>query len=160
MDGKITYTDVADYFIAFANDTHDLITNLKLQKLVYYVQAWHLAITGNKLFDNDFQAWVHGPVLIELYNDYHDLKWHPIMRDDLDNSSILKLEQKFGENVTDIIRQVINEYFELSAYQLERLTHSEDPWQKAREGLPPDSPSNNIIKSEWMSEYYKQYLDE
>lgn len=159
MGTKITYKDIADYFIAFANDSHDLITNLKLQKLVYYVQAWNLAITGDKLFDNNFEAWVHGPVLVDLYNDYREQKWRPIQRDDLDCDSIKTLEVKLGSEVTDLIKQVIDEYFELSAYQLERLTHSEDPWKRARANLPPDYPSNNIIKPEWMAEYYSQYLE-
>lgn len=154
----ITYKDIADYFIAFANDTHDLLTNLKLQKLVYYVQAWYLAIKGEKLFNNEFQAWVHGPVLPELYNDYREFKWYPIQRDDLDLDSIQALEKKFGVEVTDIVKQVIEEYFELSAYQLERLTHSEDPWIFARGCLPPDFPSNSIIESSWMAEYYQKYL--
>ncbi|MBW4622042.1 MAG: DUF4065 domain-containing protein [Cyanosarcina radialis HA8281-LM2] len=58
--------DVASYFIDLANKTGNTVNNLKLQKLVYYSQAWHLAIHGTPLFEEDFQAWIHGPVIPEL----------------------------------------------------------------------------------------------
>lgn len=76
-----TYNDIADYFIAVSNSTHDLITNLRLQKLVYYAQAWHLAIYQEPLFSEDFQAWVHGPVIPQLYTQYKEYKWNPITKD-------------------------------------------------------------------------------
>lgn len=62
--------DVADYFIWLANDSGSFISNLKLQKLVYYAQAWYLAIYGQSLFDEDFEAWVHGPIIPSLYQKY------------------------------------------------------------------------------------------
>lgn len=70
--------DIASYFIERANQTKSTINNLKLQKLVYYSQAWHLAIHGIPLFKEDFQAWVHGPVVPELYQKYKGFGWQPI----------------------------------------------------------------------------------
>ena len=65
----IIYNDVVDYFLGFANETGEWITNLKLQKLVYYAQAWHLAIYSKPLFNTDFEAWVHGNVIHDLYSE-------------------------------------------------------------------------------------------
>src|SRR6185369_5131439 len=81
MSEALDYRLIADYFIGLANETGSLITNLKLQKLVYYAQAWNLALNdGRALFDDDFEAWVHGPVIFDLYNDYRALKWNPISK--------------------------------------------------------------------------------
>lgn len=67
---QITCFDIAKHFIRFANEEGSFISNLKLQKLVYYAQAWHLAIHGTPLFEEDFEAWVHGPVIPSLYQKY------------------------------------------------------------------------------------------
>ena len=61
---------VADYIIRSAHESGELITNLKLQKLVYYAQAWHLALFDEPLFDDPIEAWVHGPVVSSLYSKF------------------------------------------------------------------------------------------
>lgn len=156
---KCSYNQIADYFISLSNESQDLITNLKLQKLMYYAQAWHLAITGNRLFDNNFEAWVHGPVLVSLYDDYKSFRWNPIKRSDLCEGSFEKIKQNINDTeVLDILDDVVDEYFGLSAYELERLTHLEEPWLRARNGIPNDEPSNAEIFDKWMIDYYKQYL--
>lgn len=158
MKVELTYKDVSDYFLAVANSMGDYLSNLKLQKLVYYTQAWHLAMfDSDTLFDEDFQAWIHGPVLVKLYNDYKTFGFRPIIREDLDEEKLTELELKFGDRKT-FIDDIVKEYFPLSAYQLERLTHSEEPWLKARQGLQPDESSNVTIKREWMADYYSQLL--
>jgi uncharacterized phage-associated protein len=157
MKQEITYQDIADFFIALSNSAQDLITNLKLQKLLYYTQAWYLAINNKPLFDGTFQAWVHGPVLPELYNEYKNFRWMPIERNDLTEKVLDKLKEKFGEQISLFMDDIVKEYFGLSAYQLETLVHSEEPWKKARLGLNPDEPSTNSIQNEWMSEYYRQF---
>lgn len=157
MSVGLTYKDISDYFLAVANSTGDFLSNLKLQKLVYYTQAWHLAMFGAPLFDEDFQAWVHGPVLVKLYNDYKHFGFRPIIRDDLDELKLTELELNLADKII-FINEIVREYYPLSAYQLERLTHSEEPWQKARKGLQPDESSNEIIRREWMVDYYSQLL--
>lgn len=156
---KITYEDIADYFIAKAKESGALITNLKLQKMVYYAQAWHITIFDEKLFDKDFQAWVHGPVLPELYDDYKQFSWKPIEREDLDVDDLKDIENKLGEQKTEFMEELMDEYFGMNAYELERLTHEEEPWKKARSGLDPDEKSTNEIKTEWMEEYYSNFRE-
>ncbi|HUZ03805.1 MAG TPA: type II toxin-antitoxin system antitoxin SocA domain-containing protein, partial [Acidobacteriaceae bacterium] len=56
-------SDIAKYFIASFQKKNKAISNLKLQKLLYYAQAWHLALYGSPLFSDSIEAWVHGPVV-------------------------------------------------------------------------------------------------
>jgi uncharacterized phage-associated protein len=144
---KVTCYDVADYFIRLANETGSFISNLKLQKLVYYAQAWHLAIYDIPLFESDFEAWVHGPVIPALYQEYRPFGWKPILKD--------VEKPRFPQDVQNFLAEVSEVYFGCDAYELERMTHQEDPWVKARGGLPMDVPSNEVISKESMREYYK-----
>ena len=148
----LTCYDVAKYFIKLANDTGSFISNLKLQKLVYYAQAWHLAIHDSPLFDEDFEAWVHGPVIPSLYQEYKKFGWKPILEDvSLPN---------IPEQTINFLDEVAQEYFACDAYELERMTHVEEPWIYARNSLPLDAPCNEIISKESMKSYYKSRVEE
>lgn len=143
--------DIADYFVWLAHETGSLISNLKLQKLVYYAQAWHLALYNTPLFDQDFEAWVHGPVIPELYQKYRNFGWQPILED---------VNPKLPEKVVEFLSEVAEEYFACDAYELERMSHAEDPWCLARGDLPPDAVSHAVINKEWMKEYYGARVQE
>lgn len=158
MDGQITYRDIADYFIAFSNETQSLITNLKLQKLVYYAQAWNLAIYKEELFPDEFEAWIHGPVIPALYNDYKKFAWTPIVREDLNTKVFLEMKCNFSPEITDVLNNVIGEYFEMDAYALEKSTHLEKPWIEARKGFASDDPCTNCISKESMIDFYSLYV--
>lgn len=126
----MTADHVADYFILRVDEsTGDVMTNLRLQKLVYYAQAWHLALTGKPLFDDDFEAWIHGPVVPHLYRRFKDNGWRPIDR--AATSPILPMD----DETRDVLEEVWSAYGQFSATHLEELTHSEDPWIDARRGV-------------------------
>ena len=144
--------DIADYFIWLANYTGSFISNLKLQKLVYYAQAWYLAIHDQPLFDEDFEAWIHGPVIPELYNEYCEFKWKPILKE--------VEEPFFTEEIKQFLDEVTDVYFGLDAYELEQMTHTEAPWIEARGYLPTDASCNEIISKESMREYFKPRVEE
>jgi uncharacterized phage-associated protein len=148
---QVCASDIADYFLWLANDTGSFISNLKLQKLVYYAQAWHLALYDRPLFDEDFQAWVHGPVIPELFQKYQHFSWRPIDAD---------VHPNLPEAIVTYLDAVADEYFSCEAYELEKMTRLELPWQRAREGLASDQPSHNLIRKEWMQEYYKSRVEE
>lgn len=141
----LTCFNVADYFIHLANETGSFVSNLKLQKLVYYAQAWHLAFFEEPLFTEDFEAWVHGPVVPDLYHHYKEFGWQPIIED---------VDPELPPDAYEFLGDVADEYFGCDAYELERMTHVEDPWLRARDSLPMDVPSNEVIQKEWMQEYY------
>lgn len=143
--------DVADYFIWLANQTGSFISNKKLQKLVYYAQAWHIALYDKPLFEEDFEAWVHGPVIPALYQNYKSFGWQPILKD---------ADPKLPEDILQFLHEVAEEYFTCDAYELEQMTHVEEPWNRARGDLPPDAISNETIEKEWMKEYYGARVEE
>jgi len=140
---------VAQYLIFRAQATGDEITNLKLQKLLYYVQGWYLAIYDEPLFDDRLEAWVHGAVQPKVYSLYKQFLWEPI------TASVPC--PKFDDNrIADHIDKVLAHYGKYSARDLERMIHREDPWKKARGGLPEDKPSKALIRHEAMKEYFSR----
>lgn len=152
----VTAQTVARFFLAFGNECGELLTNLKLNKLVYYAQAWHLALWGEPLFDEPIEAWVHGPVVPALYVEYKKYGYRPILEDvgDLD-----RIKQAFNLMQQNVLDEVIDVYFAKSAYELEHLTHIEDPWFLARAGLPPEAASHNVIEQDVMQRYYAEMVE-
>lgn len=149
------YQEIADYFIALSNDTENLITNLKLQKLVYYVQAWHLAVFKEPVFEDNFEAWVHGPVIPQLYRDYKQFSYNPISEEKEASDTLFS---NFSSEIQTILSDVTEEYFGRTAYELEQLTHSEDPWIKARNGISASENSSQVIEQGSMKDYYSSVL--
>ncbi len=156
---KTSHSNLSNYFISLSNETGNLISNLKLQKLIYYAQAWHLAYFGVRLIDGDFQAWVHGPVLPENYREFRSFGWKPIIIEELNQDFIERFCSEIVEpKQCDLLNDVVDEYFGLTAFQLERMTHSEDPWIIARRDLASDVPSENVITEKSMIDYYKPFV--
>jgi uncharacterized phage-associated protein len=122
------------------------VSNLKLQKLLYYTQAWNLAFSKQPLFEDVCEAWVHGPVVAHVFGDYKANRWAPITE-----SSAARVEDV--ETIAHI-DAVLDAYGGFRATELERLTHQESPWIEARKGLAPDEPSRNPISIVKMQEYY------
>ncbi|MCP3807110.1 DUF4065 domain-containing protein [Paenibacillus sp. Lou8.1] len=143
--------DVADFFIQKSHSIDMPITHLKLQKLCYYAQAWSLVLNNNnRLFNGEFQAWVHGPVNPELFRKYKDYGWDPI--DCTYNEPALDKSEK------RIMTEVWGVYGSYDAKFLEALTHNEEPWKEARKGLPDDAYSKQTINEDTMRRYYSDLL--
>lgn len=148
---------VADFFISSPErESGDLISPLKLQKLAYYAQAWHLAIEGIELFETDFQAWVHGPVALPLFVRFADHKYSPISVEFIQSEQSLK---NMPLNISEHLSEVWDIYGELSAKALENLTHSEAPWLEARRGLGPLDRSSKVISKQRMKSFYGEMLN-
>ncbi|SRR5713101_2633851 len=141
---------VAECLINLSYEKQSAVSNLKLQKLLYYSQAWHLALFGKPLFEEEIEAWVHGPVVPEIFRFYRDYKWAAIVNPDFHGK-----KAPFVAHLEEVWRV----YGNLRAFELERLTHSEEPWRIARAGLPPDASSNAIITKASMREYYSSRLN-
>lgn len=153
-----TIFDVANYFRQRVDsEAGDNITALKLQKLCYYAQAWHLAFTGEPLFEGEFEAWEHGPVNRALWRQYNDHKWRPIPPEGLDDFCP---EEVFTTDELHTLNEVWEAYGYYSARYLEDLTHQEDPWREARGDLPPDAPSTAPIRQEHMMYFYRRFAEE
>lgn len=152
------FTKLSDYFIALSNESGNLISNLQLQKLMYYAQAWHLAKFKTRLINRDFEAWVHGPVIPDVYHYYKNNGWMAIVRKDLDQQKINEFESELDAKQLELLNAVVEEYFVLPAFQLEKMTHSEDPWLIARGDLPKDAISSKVISNEDIIKYYGKFL--
>lgn len=159
-DALIDVFDVADYFIYksnFDNKARRTISPLKLQKLIYYAQAWHVTLNdGKKMFDENIEAWVHGPVVPSVYRKYKHYGYNFISEEIKQLPP--KLNEKEYKNIKKTLELVWELYNELDAKTLEKMTHSEAPWQQARKGIPNHEASNRIISTQSMRDYYKKYL--
>ena len=122
------------------------LTTWKLQKLVYYCQAWSLVWDDDILFPEEIEAWANGPVVRELYNA-HRGKYR-----------ISCLQKGRPERLSETQRETIDAVFvfygDKSPQWLSDLTHMEAPWQLARRGLPGSERGSEIIPKETLAEYY------
>ncbi|MBC5775734.1 DUF4065 domain-containing protein [Pontibacter sp. KCTC 32443] len=149
---------ICDYVILrLKSEGEDFLTNLRLQKLLYYVQAWHLAFNKEKLFEGDFQAWIHGPVNREIYDRFKDSKglYSEIhLADLLDENCFQNIDEESRKHV-DVI---LENYGKFSGTQLEYMTHQEEPWIDARKGYSPSQRCEIVINNELMGDYYRARL--
>lgn len=133
------------------------ITNKKLQKLLYYTQAWHLVYFDTQLFNELPEAWVHGPVYPSVYDRYKRFQSKPIWNDENHPlSKTVELFNSFGfsEEQKDFLEAILKYYGGRSALELELLSHREQPWLEARNGLADYDISANKISVESMKNYY------
>jgi len=144
---------VAEYFVWKAQGEKKAITNKKLQKLLYYAQAWSLVLNNKKLFNEKIEAWVHGPAVRDVYVEYKKFGFGPITKS-VSTGEIAKIP----DNAKNFLDQVWSVYGKRDAAYLEYLSHSEMPWQKAREGLDPHIGSENEISLRDMKEFYSSKL--
>jgi len=140
---------IADTIIALSRNRNLDTTNLKLQKLLYYAQAWNLVFKDRPLFLESIEAWIHGPVVPSVFRRFRAYRWLPITCSVNPCHDVL---------VSEHIESVLSAYGKFDASQLERLTHHESPWLDARRGLEPDAPSHKVISHGAMREYYRTRL--
>lgn len=143
---------VANYILWYAGNVGSLLTNLKLQKLVYYAQAWHLALHDEEIFCENFEAWAYGPVCRPLYTDYRAYGRQAIAPPD----SEPEIE---SSEIKEHLDEVLEVFLSYTAYELQRMTHNEVPWKLARGTLPPTEPSVSVISKESMKTFYKSLSD-
>lgn len=139
----MTAQKVADYFLAAAPDD-DFITNMKLQKLVYYAQGFALAIAGAPLFKEPIEAWMHGPVVPELYHTYKQYGANAIPAPEIDF-------EEYAPHVTELLDEIYEVYGQFTANALRGLTHREPPWQ--------DTKSGEVITHEKMLDYFSTQIN-
>jgi uncharacterized phage-associated protein len=141
---------LAKWFISrIDRDAGDDITHLKLQKLLYYAQAWHLANYDVSLFDEDMQAWAHGPVVPTVWRIYKEFGWNPLPPERPPN---------IEAGLRSYLEVVFGQYGGFTAKKLEELTHSEVPWREARGNIPPEAKCENVISKKTMRDYYRSRL--
>lgn len=127
------------------NSEPDIISNLKLQKLLYYAQGIHLALRGVPLFDDDIVAWQSGPVVESVYQQYKAN----------DSDGVKEFEpptENFSEQEEATLQFVQDAFGQFSAWKLADMTHEESLWQ--------DTSRNNIISTDKIKYYFENHYME
>ena len=137
-----TVFDVAAYILARRGE----MTAWKLQKLVYYSQAWSLIWDDRPLFRERIEAWANGPVSPDLYGAHRGA------------FSVAQIQQGNAGNLDEAAREtidaVLGHYGDKSSQWLSDLTHREDPWRNARSGLQDGERGQVEITHGAMADYY------
>lgn len=136
--------EVADYllFLDSKDEDSEGISNLKLQKLLYYAQGHFVALYDKNLFEESIEAWMHGPVVPGVYHEYKSYGQKTIdAPESLDIKSFTPEEQ-------EIIDDVYMVYGRFSAWALRNMTHQEEPWKKR-------APDRDCITNDDLKDFFK-----
>jgi uncharacterized phage-associated protein len=141
VENNLSAIDVASYILQKMGP----MTTMKLQKLIYYCQAWSLVWDEQPLFIEQIEAWANGPVVWEVFNLHRN------------RFIIQKMEgaaDKLSQTQKETVDAVLKYYGDKSSQWLTDLTHKEEPWRKAREGLLPGERGESVITHASMFENY------
>lgn len=136
----IHYTDV---------ERGDTISNLKLQKLLYYMQGYWLVLFDKPLFKEEIEAWMYGPVVSSVYDHFKIFGSRAIMPEEVDKPENLKLSK--DEEILFIA--VMKEYGQFSAVKLMDMTHNESPWKSVSKG------KGSIISRKSMRDFFLTQIE-
>lgn len=139
--------DVRDVAAAIMSSVGEC-TTMKLQKLLYYCQGWHLAWCGVPLFDADIEAWTDGPVVREIYKSH---RGRLNLSDPWPHSGDAA---RLNANESESVRLVIDRYGDKSADELSDSAHNESPWIEAREGMSETELSSKLINPGVMQDFF------
>ncbi len=157
--GMTTAFDVARCLIRLGYtpqdpEDSDCLCPLRVQKLLYYVQGWSLALRGRPMFGERIEAWKFGPVVPEVYHRFKPYGYAVINPEDIGEPENLTAPDRA------FIESVWSEYKAYSATKLREMTHAESPWNEARIGLSPDARSSNAISQESLRIFFEKQAEQ
>lgn len=140
----INAKDVAEFFITkgIQDEEEAGISNLKLQKLLYYAKGFHQAIFDKALFSEKLWAWTHGPVVTGMYHEYKSYGSGSITELQFDPSS------KFDEEQLELLNEIWSVFRQFSAWKLRDMSHNEKPWLDHEEDA-------SMIEDDELRSYFK-----
>ncbi len=142
--------EVARYFLSLTDeDAGDTISNLKLNKLLYYAQGFHLSIFNEPLFPESIEAWAHGPVVADIYHNYKEYVSTPIPAEEVNF-------ELFNPDKREFLNEIYCEFGQYSGWKLREMTHDEPPWADAYDEDTPDT----VITNEALSDYFQEFDEE
>lgn len=130
------------------------VTPLALQKMLYFIQGIYMVLFGVELFDEECEAWAHGPVFKDVYEVFKNFKYNPI--DDTRFSMFQNRFNELSDNEKKVIDLVVESFGMYSGKTLEQITHGETPWKDARINCLPGEPSNEVIPKESIKKYFSE----
>lgn len=140
--------DIANELLRQAQNTNggDLMSNMKLQKMLYYQQGFHLAMFGEPLFEEEIEAWMYGPVVPSVYENYKRYKKEGVPCN-------TEMEFQFEDSKEEkLFNEVCKVYGKFSAIGLMNMTHEEYPWKSTATG------EGNVIDKSKMQSFFKSRL--
>lgn len=148
IEWRHSASDVAKWFLQrnflqMEAEDAEYISNLKLQKLLYYSQGVYSAITDGRLFDDNLVAWEHGPVVIDVYHEYAKYGARGIEYDKENPPKETYTEEEEG-----VLEEVYQHFGQYSAWKLRDMTHEERPWKI--------TPRNKVIKLDVIRDFFKE----
>lgn len=150
--------EVARYLVHLAaegNEEPDYLSHLRLQKLLYYVQGWSLAMLNKPMFPERIEAWAHGPVVRDIYRQFNEKGRRAITLGDFESQGDFELDEKDRE----LIGAVWDTLKDHSALSLRKMTHDEPPWMNARKGFDAADRCEVEITHEAMRVYFTALAD-
>ncbi|MDR0853954.1 MAG: DUF4065 domain-containing protein [Clostridiales Family XIII bacterium] len=150
---KYSADQIANWFLAYnrqfeASFDGELLSNMKLQKLLYYAQGSFLALEGYPLFRDKIEAWMHGPVVPSVYHRFSSIGSNGI---DISENGVEIPDLSDGE--TEILERDFEVFGRYSAWELRNMTHDETPWK--------ETASGDVIDLSLIKDYFEQhYLEE
>lgn len=144
--------------ISYIFEKLDEVTPLMLQKLLYYIQGLSFVLNGREMFEENCEAWVHGPVYKDVYNIFKQFGFNVI-----DDPKFIMFEgyKKYLDDEDKyIIDLVVNTFGQYGGKTLEKATHKESPWVIARNGYGDDIPSNEVITKDSIKNYFIKICNE
>ena len=138
--------DIANKLLVMSSEAGELMTNLKLQKMLYYQQGFHLAYFNTPLFEDEIEAWMYGPVVPSVYDNYSSYGSNGI---EGDSTSVITLSESQEES---LFAEVFRVYSKFSALGLMDMTHQEMPWKSTPVG------KGHVIEKDKMKSFFKERL--
>lgn len=139
--------DIAAYIVNYSIEKGNCVSNLKLQKLLYYVQAYFSVKKGTPCFSDDIEHWRHGPVVREIYSEYK-IYFNDNIRDFNDDfpEDMIEKEDKL------LINDVVDSYKGYGPWEMVEKTHKEKPWQETK--------SDEIIEFKEIKKYFEKHEED
>lgn len=149
---------IADLFLWLAANERpeepEWLTNLKLQKLLYYAQGWSLTEYEQPLFDDRIEAWSHGPAVHSVWKRFEPSGKRPLV------DEVPAQRPEVDDAALRLVRSVWTRYGAHSAWSLADLSHQEEPWVTARAGLAPAARSNREIDRSALKREFDRKLSD
>lgn len=143
---------ISKHIIAVSGD----ITPLALQKILYYIEGFSLALLNKSIFEYSPEAWVHGPVYKSIYDQYSHYKFHSINKDIFKKYITV---ETLDIDIINLVDEVIKCFGCYSGKILEKMTHLSTSWINARGDLDINEASNVVIDKNKMQEEFKDICE-
>lgn len=137
--------ELSKYIISKCYNDDYPISNLQLQKILYYIQGAFYRNLGKRAFDDGISAWQHGPVIRSVYYEYNNFVSSRI-RMNIPNN----VRNEYTTREIRIIDKLISELRKKEVWELVNMTHKEDPWKS---GYEYDGEIWEESMKRWFSEH-------